>query len=263
MSGAVSPAAGRPILLRVTPQVAVLCLAAAGAWFLAVRQAVDMGNGPGTMGMGVAGFLGMWTLMMSAMMLPSVAPVASIYARTIRTRRAVRLAAFTAGYLAIWIAAGIPAYGLLRLTGALAGSHDTLARAAAATILTGAGLWQLSGVKDRCLAHCRSPFGLLLHYGSYRGRLRDVRVATHHAAFCLGCCWTLMALFAVFGIMNVGAMVVLAVIVLLEKLWGHGAELSRLIGVACIGLAIAAVLVPGLTPGLHVQPSTVMQMRMG
>jgi len=113
------------------------------------------------------------------------------------------------------------------------------------------------------LAHCRSPFGLLLHYGSYRGRLRDVRAATHHAAFCLGCCWTLMALFAVFGIMNVGAMVVLAVIVLLEKLWGHGADLSRLIGVACIGLAIAAVLVPSLTPGLHVQPSAVMQMRMG
>jgi predicted metal-binding membrane protein len=263
MSDAVSPAAGRPILLRVTPQVAALCLAAAVAWFLAVREAVDMGNGPGTMGLGVAGFLGMWTLMMSAMMLPSVAPVASMHARTIRTRRASRLAAFTAGYLAVWVAAGIPAFGLLRLTGAVADGHDTLARAFAAAILVGAGLWQLSGVKDRCLAHCRSPFGLLLHYGSYKGRFRDVRAAIHHAAFCLGCCWSLMALFAVFGIMNIGAMVVLAVIVLLEKLWGHGTELSRLIGVACIALAIAALAAPGLTPGLHVQHAAPMQMPMG
>ena len=241
-------------VLRFTPQVAALCLLAAGAWVLAVHRAHEMGNGPGTMGLGLAAFLGMWTLMMAAMMLPSVAPLASLYARGVTTRRPLRLATFTAGYLAVWIGAGLPAYGLLRLTGALAGPHRLEARLAAAVILTGAGLWQLSGAKDRCLAHCRSPLGLLLHYTGFRGPFKDLRAAFHHGTYCLACCWGLMALFAVFGVMNVLAMIGLAVVVLLEKVWTRGPTMSRLIGIACVGLAAAALVAPALTPGLHMTP---------
>jgi predicted metal-binding membrane protein len=88
----------------------------------------------------------------------------------------------------------------------------------------GSGVCQLRGVpahpaEDRCLKHCRLPLSLLLHYGAYRRRLRDVRAGAHHGAYCLGCCWSLMALFVVVGVMNLAAMVTLAAVVLAEKLW--------------------------------------------
>jgi predicted metal-binding membrane protein len=249
-----SLAAGRPALVRFTPQAAALFLVASVAWVATIGQAARMGNGPGTMGLGIVGFLGVWALMMGAMMLPSVAPVASLYARTVRTARLRRLGVFTAGYLAVWVAAGIPVYALLRGTGSLAGHHDTAARITAAVLLATAGVWQLSGAKDRCLAHCRSPFSLLLHYGSYRGRLRDLRTAVHHAGYCLGCCWALMVLLAVFGVMNLAAMAVLAIVVLIEKIWRHGTGFSRLVGLACLSLALVALFRPGLTPGLHQPP---------
>ena len=240
--------------VRFTPHVAVLCLFAAVAWVATAREAVHMGNGPGTMGLGVVSFVGMWALMMAAMMLPSVAPVASLYARSVRSARVWRLVAFTGGYLAVWAVAGLPVYVLLRVTGSVATHHAAVARGAAVALLATAGVWQLSGAKSRCLSHCRSPIGLLLHYGGYRGRFRDLRASAHHAAFCLGCCWALMVLFAVFGVMNLAAMVVLAGVVFVEKLWGHGAGFSRWVGVACLVLAVGAALSPSLTPGLHQSP---------
>jgi predicted metal-binding membrane protein len=96
------------------------------------------------------------------------------------------------------------------------------------------------------IKHCRSPLSLLLHYGAYRGRLRDVRAGAHHGAYCLGCCWSLMALFVVVGVTNLAARVVLA-----EKLWVHGEVLARLVGVAALALAVAVIWVPALAPGLH------------
>ena len=262
MSQAVARAPARPALLRITPPATALLLVAGVAWPLAVREALGMGNGPGTMGLGVAGFFGMWALMMAAMMLPSVAPVASLYSRTIATRRAVRLLAFASGYLAVWIATGIPAFLLLRATGAAAGGHEWVARATASGILAAAGAWQLSGAKQRCLTHCRSPIGLFLQYASRRGRLRDLLVALHHAAYCVGCCWLLMALFAVFGVMNIAAMAGLAVVVVAEKLWSRGAGFSRAIGVACLALAVAALVAPALTPGLAAPTTAAMSMPM-
>jgi predicted metal-binding membrane protein len=112
-------------------------------------------------------------------------------------------------------------------------------------------VYQLTPLKSRCLKHCRSPLSLLLHYGGYRGRLRDVRAGVHHGAYCLGCCWALMALFVIFGVMNLAAMVVLAAVVLAEKLWAHGELLARVVGIAALALAIAAIWVPELAPGLH------------
>ena len=240
-----------PSLRRLTPQAAVLLLVAAVAWLVTVGRAGAMAGMTGTMGLGLAAFVGMWALMMAAMMLPSVAPVASMYQRSVRSYRALRLAGFSAGYLLAWAGAGVPAYLLTVLVARLVGGHPAWTTAAAVVVFAACGVYQLTPLKSRCLKHCRSPLSLLLHYGSYQGALRDVRAGAHHGAWCLGCCWSLMALFIVLGVMNVAAMVVLAAVVLVEKLWVHGEVLARVVGVAALALAVAVVWLPALAPGLH------------
>ena len=240
-----------PSLRRLTPQAAVLLLLAAVAWLATVGRAATMQGMTGTMGLGLAAFVGMWALMMAAMMLPSVAPVASMYQRSVRSWRALRLAGFTGGYLLAWAGAGIPAFLLTALVARLVGEHPARATAAAVAVFATCGVYQLTPLKSRCLRHCRSPLSLLLHYGAYRGWLRDVRAGAHHGAYCLGCCWSLMALFVVLGVMNLAAMVVLAVVVLVEKLWAHGEVLARAVGAAALALAVAVFWLPALAPGLH------------
>jgi predicted metal-binding membrane protein len=238
-------------LRRFSPAAAVLLFLAAAAWVLTIRLAAGMGVAPGTMGLGLAGFLGVWALMMTAMMLPSVVPLASMYVRSIKGSPAVRICGLAIGYLAVWTAAGIPAYGLARLAGRLAASHPTAATVMAVAIFGAAGCYQLTPLKDRCLAHCRSPLGLLLHYGSFRGRSRDLRVGLHHGGFCLGCCWALMGLLVAFGVMNVLGMLGLAGVVIVEKVCARGQLFSRLVGAAALALAVAVVFVPALAPGLQ------------
>jgi predicted metal-binding membrane protein len=240
-----------PSLRRLTPQAAILLLVAAVAWLVTVGRAGAMAGMTGTMGLGLLAFVGMWSLMMAAMMLPSVAPVASMYQRSVRSYRALRLAGFAGGYLLAWVGAGIPAFLLTAFVAQLVNDYPAWATAAAVTVFTSCGVYQLTPLQSRCLKHCRSPLSLLLHYGSYRGALRDVRAGAHHGAYCLGCCWSLMTLFVVLGVMNLAAMVVLAAVVLAEKLWMHGELLARVVGVAALALAVAVVWVPALAPGLH------------
>ncbi len=240
-----------PSLRRLTPQAAVLLLLAAVAWLVTVGRAGAMRGMTGTMGLGLAAFVGVWALMMAAMMLPSVAPVASMYQRSVRSYRALRLSGFTAGYLLAWAGAGVPAYFLALLADRLVSGHPAWATATAVVVFASAGIYQLTPLKARCLKHCRSPLSLLLHYGAYQGPLRDVRAGAHHGAYCLGCCWALMALFIAIGMMNVAAMVLLAVVVLVEKLWVHGEVLSRAVGGTALALAVAVIWVPALAPGLR------------
>ena len=211
MTGSRGLARPRPGL--ATREAAFLLILAAGAWAATLALARGMAGMAGTMGLGLALFVPVWTLMMAAMMLPSVAPTASLYARTFRENRAVRTACAVARYLAVWAAAGVPAYGLAWLAGWLTGKHPSAAHIMAVAVFAVCGIYQLSSLKDRCLAHCRSPLGLLLHYGSYRGRSRDLRVGVHHGAFCLGCCWALMVILIAVGVMNVVAMIGLAALV--------------------------------------------------
>ena len=208
----------------------------------------------GTMGLGLVVFLPVWTLMMAAMMLPSVTPTASLYAKTVQGNRTVRIAGLVAGYLGAWAAAGLPAYGLAWLAGWLAGSHPSAARVLAAGLFAGCGVYQLSSLKDRCLAHCRSPLALLLHYGSYRGRFRDVRAGAHHGGYCLGCCWGLMVILVAVGLMNVAAMVGLAAVILIEKVFRWGPAVGRLAGVAALALAVAVFWFPWLAPACTPRP---------
>jgi predicted metal-binding membrane protein len=248
-----------PLRWLARPETAALLLTAAAAWAATLVLARGMAGMAGTMGLAFAAFVGVWTLMMAAMMLPSVAPTVSLYSRSVVSGRAMRLSGLVVGYLLVWAAAGIPAFGLAWLTNWLAMNRPNAAHVLAVSIFAVCGIYQLTNLKDRCLAHCRSPFGLLLRYGSFRGRTRDLRVGIHHGAYCLGCCWALMVILIAVGVMNIAAMVVLAILILVEKTWARGPLTARLAGIAALGLAIATIWVPALAPGLHVaQPMTMM-----
>ena len=209
-----------------------------------------MGNGPGTMGMSLREFMPMWGGMMGAMMLPAVAPVATLYARTITRNRAPRLALFVAGYLVVWTVAGLPTYYMLRIVDHFAADSDTALRNIAATTLVATGLYQLTPLKTRCLRHCRSPLAQLLHYGNVKGPLRELKVALHHAMYCLGCCWALMALFVAFGVMNVWLMIGLAAIVLAEKVLHRGELIGRAAGIVFVVIAGLVLVSPSIADAL-------------
>ena len=261
MSVTAGHARTRPPLLRFTPQLVVLLCASAVLWATVLVRSPAAPPSPsaspmdgmaamtGTMGLSLAGFATMWSLMMAAMMLPSVAPVASLYARSVRTNRGLRLATFTAGYLAVWAVSAVPGWAALRAVDRLQG-HGTWATVMASGVFAAVGLWQLSPLKEQCLRHCRSPFAQLLEYGSYRGALRDLRVALHHGATCLACCWALMAVFVVAGAMNLVAMVVLTAVVAAEKLHPRGELVGPVTGVLALGAAVAVWWVPALAPGI-------------
>jgi len=240
-----------PPLGRLTPPASLLLLGAAGAWVGVVVVARHMGPMPGTMGLGIGSFVAVWALMMTAMMLPSVTPFASLYTRSFTERRGLRLAAFGSGYLLVWSLAAIPAFGLAWLADRFGGNHPSAATGLAVAIFVGCGIYQLTPIKDRCLARCRSPLGFVFKFGAYSGRTRDLRVGLYHGAFCLACCWGLMALLVAFGLMNLTAMVVLAAVVLVEKTSPWGSRFSRALGVVALVLAVVVVFAPGVAPGLH------------
>lgn len=229
----------------------LLLLGAAGAWAGVVVVARRMGPMPGTMGVGPGTFVAVWALMMAAMMLPSVTPFASLYTRTFTDRRGQRLVALVIGYLLVWTLAAIPAYGLAWVADRAIGGHPAAATALAVIIFVACGVYQLTPLKDRCLARCRSPLGFVLKFGSYRGRTRDLRVGLYHGGFCLACCWALMALLVAFGLMNLAAMIVLAAIVLVEKTGPWGRRFSVALGIAALVLAVIVVFQPHLAPGLQ------------
>lgn len=239
--------ASRQSLLPATLILSV----AAGAWAATVIWARDMGVMPGTMGMTATIFVVMWTLMMAAMMLPSAMPMITLYARVLSSNRWRRMATFGAGYLLAWALSGVPVFALAWLSGRIATNEPALAAASAAVIFAAAGLYQLTPLKHRCLQHCRSPLAHLMHYGNYRGRLRDLRAGAHHGAFCLACCWALMLLMIAFGVMNLVAMALLAATIGIEKQWSHGVGFAKVAGITALALAVIAIFFPGLAPGLH------------
>jgi predicted metal-binding membrane protein len=250
--GLVLPRAGA---VRVSPlQVVALLLIAGLAWAWTADASSGMGSMPGTMGRSLPSFVVMWALMMTAMMIPSAAPFASIHARTFDSRRTRRLALFAAGYLSVWVLTGIPAFLLALGVDEAVAASSTIGTIIAVLVFASCGVYQLTPLKYACLKHCRSPVGHVLHYGSYRGIGKDFRIGFHHGGFCLACCWSLMALMAAFGFMNLWTMIALAAIVAAEKYWVRGAGFARAVGVAALVAAVVVIWVPDLAPGL--QPMT-------
>ena len=183
----------------------------------------------------------MWWVMMAAMMLPGAAPMLLLFARVNRGERAggrsyVPTGIFAAGYLAAWGGFGALAtaaqWGLERL-GLLSPTMATSNRLLAATILIAAGIWQLTPIKRLCLQNCRSPLGFIAtHWRG--GRLGAFRMGLDHGTYCLGCCWFLMGLLFVGGIMNLFWIAGLAVFVLIEKVLPFGHWVGRLAGIGAI-----------------------------
>jgi predicted metal-binding membrane protein len=172
--------------------------------------------------------------------------------------RGIRLPALAVGYLTVWAAVGVAAFVVADRFGDLAGGNARAAQVVAVVTFATVGLFQLSPLKFKCLSHCRTPLGHLIHYLGYRGRLRDIRAGASHGWFCLGCCWALMVLMIAFGVMNVAAMVGLAVVISVEKVWRHGERFARAVGVAALVYALALAFKPELAPGLD--PGAVMTM---
>ena len=260
---AASSSASRPTQAVPRRQLAVpwlaICLLAGAAWAVTLTIARTMGNGTGTMGLTLAPFLGAWLVMMAAMMLPSVAPVAVLWTRLIAgasagSRRVARMSAFLAGYLLLWAAVGAVAFALLSGAERLVTAAPAAAKWLGVVIFVAAGAYQLTPWKDLCLRHCRSPIGALMYYVGFRGRGRDLRVGLHHGATCIGCCWGLMILLVAVGVMNVVAMAALAVVIFAEKLWRYGKPFGLAVGVVLVAVGILAIWYPWLLPGLHAAP---------
>jgi len=246
-------------LSQLLPWWIGLCLIAALAWVATITWVGPMGVGAGTMGLSLAAFLSVWLVMMAAMMLPSVAPMAVVWIHSVAARpttreRVVGVASFLAGYLLAWEAFGVAVYAVLLGAGRLAEGAPDAARWVGVAIFAVAGVYQLTPLKGACLRHCRTPVGSLFHYASYRGSGRDLRVGVHHGLYCVGCCWGLMIVLVAVGAMNAPAMVILAGVILIEKLWRYGPAFSRSVGVLLLVVAVLAPFIPALLPGLVAAP---------
>jgi predicted metal-binding membrane protein len=183
----------------------------------------------------------MWIIMMAAMMLPSAAPVVLLVNALTKQRgerHAVRASGeFTFGYVAVWGAFSLIATGLqwgLDRAGLLSETMASGSVVLAASLLFAAGVYQLTPWKQACLRHCRSPLEFLTRYWR-QGPLGPMRAGAWHGVFCLGCCWMLMGLLFVGGLMNPLWIAGLALLVLIEKLFPLGPRVSQLTGVALIG----------------------------
>ncbi len=244
--------------------VVLLVLAAVGWWSTAARMR-GMDDGPWT-GLGTAGwFLGVWVVMMAAMMFPSLAPTAALYARMTRERSPLLPLLFVAGYLVTWGAAGVLALTIARAGGWISGdvlAWDHAGRWVAAVTLFGAALYELTPLKDVCLGKCRSPLGFLL--GCWRdGRAGALKMGVKHGAGCVGCCWALMASLFALGVMSVIWMAFIAALIAAEKTlpWRRIATYATAAILLALSVsllawpnAVLALSVPGDAPMPHMQP---------
>ena len=248
---------------RAAVVIVLVALAAAG-WWSTVDRMRGMDAGPWT-GLGTLGwFLGVWVVMMAAMMFPSVAPTVALYARMTAERAPLAPAFFTAGYLVTWAGAGALAFGIGYAGGRVGGdplAWEHAGRWVAGGTLLAAAVYELTPLKDACLGKCRSPLGYLL--GSWReGRAGALRMGAGHGAWCVGCCWALMASLFALGVMSIAWMALVAGLIAVEKLvpWRRAATY----GTAAILLALGVLLLaaPDAVPGLTLPGHDAMQ-RMG
>jgi predicted metal-binding membrane protein len=236
--------------------VAVLFVLSGVAWWSTVDRMRGMDDGPGT-GLGTLGwFLGVWLVMMAAMMFPSVAPTVALYSRMTRERSAAAPLVFTSSYLLTWGAAGVVAFVVSDVGGRVLGEvlvWDRAGRWLAAGILLAAAVYELTPVKNVCLSKCRSPLGFLI--GSWRNGLSGALVmGVRHGAWCVGCCWALMASLFALGVMSIAWMALVAALIAVEKTlpWRRTATYGTALVLVALGLLllVAPEAIPGLTiPG--------------
>jgi predicted metal-binding membrane protein len=239
--------------------IAVLVAVAALAWAVTGERMQGMDTGPGTELGGLGFFLTVWLVMMAAMMFPSIAPMVGVYARLQGTRResgrsapAGATALFIGGYLVSWALAGLVAYALFDLGRTI--SPDAFAWDRGGPYLAGgvivmAALYQLTPLKDACLTRCRSPLSFVIE-NWHDGRSGALHMGILHGAWCVGCCWALMAVLFALGVMSLAWMAFVAALVAVEKLLPWKAPANTSIAVLLLVLGIAVAVVPAQVPGL-------------
>jgi predicted metal-binding membrane protein len=224
------------------------------AWWSTAERMRGMDEGPGT-DLGALGwFLGVWIVMMAAMMFPSVSPTVALYSRMAKRSAPVAPLLFAAGYLLTWAGAGLIAYGVADAGRRLLGpglSWDGTGRWLAGGTLVVAAGYELTPLKDVCLAKCRSPLGFLL--GAWRDGLSGaLAMGVRHGSWCVGCCWALMASLFALGVMSVAWMAFVAALIAAEKTLPWGRAVTY--GTAAILLVLGVVLMaaPDVIPGLTI-----------
>jgi predicted metal-binding membrane protein len=198
-------------------------------------------------------FLVMWVVMMIAMMFPAVVPMVLIFSNVHRKRRTrnesfIPTWVFVLGYLLIWTFFGFLACFVSLVVRYLDVSFPRLQEykfLIRGVVLIVVGLYQITPLKNVCLTHCRSPFHFIM--GRWReGYLGSLIMGIDHGAYCIGCCWGLMLILFVVGIMNIAWMGVLTSIIFIEKISKHGVIISKIIGVLLILLGIIMAFEPEL-----------------
>jgi len=194
-------------------------------------------------------------------MFPSVSPTVALYARMSRRRSSLAPLAFTSGYLLTWMAPGLFAFGVSAAARNLLAdevSWSGVGRWLAGGTLLVAAVYELTPFKDVCLSKCRSPLGFLI--GSWRDGLSGaLRMGARHGAWCVGCCWALMASLFALGVMSIAWMALIAALIAAEKVlpWGRAATYATAALLLVLGILVVAApdAIPGLTIPTHGSPS--------
>jgi predicted metal-binding membrane protein len=248
--------------------ILALTLLTALAWTYLLWLSADMGMGVGMGGMDMTGFrmipsgtglmipaqmpwramefafvFAMWTVMMVGMMTPSAMPMILMYARVGRETepQASPLSAtvwFAAGYFLVWTAFALLATFVqwaFERTAVLDSAMASTSNVVGGLLFVAAGAYQWTQLKDVCLTQCQTPFAFLMRHGGFRrDALGTLILGLRHGAYCVGCCWALMALLLVGGVMNVLWIVLLALVILLEKVTSFGSPIARLVGIVLV-----------------------------
>jgi predicted metal-binding membrane protein len=240
---------------RVQPRVILTLLLTAGlAWWLTTARMAGMDAGPGT-SLGPFGwFVGVWAMMMAAMMLPSLTPTAALHASEASRRPLREAALFAVGYLLVWSVVGTVAYALFALGKSLVAAQlawHAGGRPLAAAVLALAALYELSPAKRACLTKCRSP-RLFLRRARREERLRPIEMGVRNGCWCLGCSSALMAALFALGVMSVAWMALIALLVSAQKLLPSRRVAVTATAALLLALAIGVLVAPHDVPGLVV-----------
>jgi predicted metal-binding membrane protein len=237
--------------------VAALFAAAALAWWWTVGRMAGMDGAPGA-DLGTLGwFTGSWAVMMAAMMLPSSAPTLTAYATLAREPSLSRPVLFACGYLLTWTVAGLAAYALFELGKGVVG--DVLAwraggRWVSAGVLAAAAAYQLAPPKTACLRRCRGQLGELRGGPSQSWRAA-LAMGARSGCWCIGCSWALMAALFALGVMSLTWMVVIAAMVLIERIWPWPLAARLATAIVLAALAGGVIVAPHDVPGFVVPGS--------
>ncbi|HEX3326148.1 MAG TPA: DUF2182 domain-containing protein [Actinomycetota bacterium] len=231
----------------------LFALAGVGWWWTA-GQMQGMDAGPWS-NLGAFGwFLGVWVVMMAAMMFPSVSPTVALYSRMTRTRSALLPLVFASGYLVAWAAVGVLAFAIAAGGGRIWGdalAWDRAGRWVAGITLIVAAVYEFTPFKDVCLRKCRSPLGFLL--GTWReGKSGALQMGIRHGSWCIGCCWAMMLSLFALGIMSLVWMAFVAGLIAFEKLIpSRRVAIFATAGLLLV-LGVLVIAAPDLVPGLTV-----------